>query len=54
MLKPGMTVLEFGCGTGHMACEIAKAVGPAGRVIATDNSEAQIANCNRYSQTSRR
>ena len=41
-LKPGMTVLEFGCGTGHMACEIAKAVGPKGRVIATDNSEAQL------------
>ena len=41
-LKPGMTVLEFGCGTGHMACELAKAVGPTGKIIATDFSEAQL------------
>jgi 2-polyprenyl-3-methyl-5-hydroxy-6-metoxy-1,4-benzoquinol methylase len=41
-LNTGMKVLEFGCGTGVMACELAKAVGPTGRVIAIDNSEAQL------------
>lgn len=38
-LKPGMTVLEIGCGSGHMACDIAKLVGPKGKVIAIDSSE---------------
>lgn len=41
-LTPGMTILEVGCGTGHMACELAKYVGPSGRVIAIDSSEDQI------------
>ena len=41
-LKPGMTVLEVGCGTGHMACVLAKYVGSAGKVIAIDNSAEQI------------
>lgn len=41
-LRPGMTLLEIGCGTGHMACDIASYLGPAGKVIATDSSEAQI------------
>ena len=41
-LNPGMTVLEFGCGTGIIACELAKMVGPSGKVIAIDNSEAQL------------
>ncbi len=42
-LKPGMKVLEIGCGTGHMAVDLAKKVGEHGRVFATDNSEAQLA-----------
>lgn len=41
-LKPGMTVLEIGCGAGQMACDLASVVGPRGKVIATDNSPAQI------------
>lgn len=41
-LKPGMTVLEIGCGSGHMACDIARLVGPKGKVIAIDSSEKQI------------
>ena len=42
-LKAGMKVLEVGCGTGHMAVDLAKIVGAAGMVIASDNSEAQLA-----------
>jgi ubiquinone/menaquinone biosynthesis C-methylase UbiE len=46
MIKAGLsnnlTVLEIGCGTGHMAVEIAKIVGKDGKVIATDVSETQL------------
>lgn len=42
-LKPGMTILEVGCGTGHMACDLAQVVGSQGKVIAIDSSAAQIA-----------
>lgn len=41
-LKPGMTVLEVGCGTGHMACDIADYLGPTGKVIAIDRESKQI------------
>lgn len=41
-LKPGMTILEVGCGTGHMACDLAAYLGPEGKVIATDSSKEQI------------
>ncbi|MBI9082188.1 MAG: class I SAM-dependent methyltransferase [Desulfobacterales bacterium] len=35
-LKPGMQVLDFGCGPGSFALEAAKRVGPSGRVYAVD------------------
>lgn len=35
-IKPGMTVLDTGCGPGFFTVQIAKLVGPAGRVIAAD------------------
>lgn len=41
-LMPGMKVLEIGCGFGQMAQELAQTVGPAGKVIAVDNSEQQL------------
>ena len=44
-LKPGMTVLEVGCGTGHMACDLAVYLGPNGKVIAIDSSTKQIEVC---------
>lgn len=37
-----MKVLEVGCGTGHMAVELAKITGITGEVIACDNSQAQL------------
>lgn len=42
-IKPGMKVLEIGCGTGHMACELAKLIGPKGRVFASDLYDEQLA-----------
>lgn len=41
-LKPDMSILEVGCGTGHMACDLAKYLGSSSKVIAIDNSEAHI------------
>jgi cyclopropane fatty-acyl-phospholipid synthase-like methyltransferase len=35
-LKPGMVVADIGAGSGYYASRIAKRVGPAGRVYATD------------------
>lgn len=41
-LKPGMKVLDVGCGAGVMTSWLAKQVGPSGSVTAIDNSEAQL------------
>lgn len=41
-LKEGMRVLDIGCGMGILACEIAKLVGPTGRVLGIDISQEQI------------
>ena len=35
-IRPGQIVVDFGCGPGHTAIEIAKWVGPAGHVHALD------------------
>ena len=35
-IKKGDTVLDIGCGTGELTLEIAKRVGPTGKVIAID------------------
>ena len=39
LLKPGMQVLDVGCGTGAISKDIAKKVGPQGHVTAIDNTE---------------
>lgn len=36
MLRPGLSVLDVGCGTGAITAGIAKAVGPAGEVLGVD------------------
>ena len=43
-LQPGMTVLELGCGDGVFTFEggLAKAIGPSGRVVATDASRGML------------
>ena len=35
-LEPGLTVVDYGCGPGHLAVELARRVGPRGRVLALD------------------
>ena len=40
--KPGEHVLDIGCGTGATTAEIARAVGPQGRVLGVDISEGLV------------
>jgi SAM-dependent methyltransferase len=44
-LEPGMSVLDLACGTGDPALEIARRVGPDGRVTATDLSAQMLDVC---------
>lgn len=39
----GTTVMEVGCGCGSLAIELARSVGPSGRLIAVDLSEPMLA-----------
>ena len=41
--KPGEKILDVGCGTGVNALAIARLVGPSGKVIGIDNSQAMLA-----------
>jgi ubiquinone/menaquinone biosynthesis C-methylase UbiE len=41
-LKEGMTVLDVGCGPGFFSIEMAKSVGPTGRVISADLQEGML------------
>ncbi len=41
-IKPGMTVLDFGCGPGYFSIEMAKMVGGSGKVIAADIQEGML------------
>lgn len=43
-LQPGERVLDVACGTGLVTFPAAHAVGPSGRVLATDISEAMVAH----------
>ena len=41
-LQPGMTVMDFGCGPGFFTLDMARIVGDAGRVIATDLQQGML------------
>ena len=47
-LAPGMTVADVGAGFGAWTVELAKAVGPSGRVLATDLGAAQLQSIREY------
>ena len=46
-LQPGLRVIEIGCGPGAAAIEVARRVGPSGRVLAVDRSAKAIAQLSR-------
>ena len=46
-LRPGMRVIEFGCGPGAAAREVADRVGPSGHVLAVDRSATAIGQVRR-------
>lgn len=41
-IRSGMKCLEVGCGSGDVAFDLARMVGPMGRVVATDTDEIKI------------
>jgi SAM-dependent methyltransferase len=41
-IQPGMACLEVGCGGGDVAFDLARMVGPEGRVVATDIDETKL------------
>ncbi|MEW6360217.1 MAG: methyltransferase domain-containing protein [Planctomycetota bacterium] len=46
-IKPGMTILEPGCGSGRLTKILSERVGPGGRIIAVDISPQMIEVCGR-------
>lgn len=42
-LEPGMTVLDFGCGTGRVSLPLARRLGPGGRLVAADMQQGMLA-----------
>jgi len=46
-LSPGDTVVELGCGTGHNLGRLVEAVGPTGRVIGVDLTDAMLSQARR-------
>jgi SAM-dependent methyltransferase len=49
-LRPGMRIVEIGCGTGNMTCWLAKQVGPTGAVVGVDRSPDQLEMARRLAE----
>lgn len=41
-IRPGMTVLDFGCGPGFFTVDMARLVGPTGRVVVADLQDGML------------
>ena len=41
-VRAGECVLDVACGTGHLACELGRLVGPAGKVVGVDLSQEMV------------
>ena len=40
--KPGQSILDLGCGTGHLSIELAREVGDEGRVVGVDTNKQRV------------
>lgn len=49
-LGPGMEILDLGCGSGDMTVELAKLVGPTGRVVGIDSDDRALDHARSLSQ----
>jgi len=49
-LRPGLRVVEIGCGSGNTACWVAEQVAPGGSVLAVDVSPDQIEQARRQAE----
>ena len=49
-LKPGMEVLDFGCGPGRVTLPLARLVGEQGKVVAADIQEGMVARAKQKAQ----
>lgn len=52
-LRPGGRVLDVGCGTGLSFAHLVEAVGPTGRIVGVDTSNAMLARARRRVETHR-
>lgn len=50
-LRPGMKVLDLGCGSGEVTVEMARQVGPDGRVVGIDMDEVVLAHARKAADT---
>jgi 2-polyprenyl-3-methyl-5-hydroxy-6-metoxy-1,4-benzoquinol methylase len=46
-VRPGMTVVDFGCGMGHFSLPMARMVGATGRVVCVDVQDKMLAGLRR-------
>jgi ubiquinone/menaquinone biosynthesis C-methylase UbiE len=53
LVRDGMTVIEPGCGMGFFTLEIARRVGPSGRVVALDLQQRMLAGLQRRARRAR-
>ncbi|RJR46515.1 MAG: class I SAM-dependent methyltransferase [Deltaproteobacteria bacterium] len=49
-LTPGLSILDLGCGTGKQTLPLAQAVGPKGKVLAVDISQAALDDLQRQAR----
>ena len=50
-VRPGLSVLDVGCGSGYLARKLAAAAGPSGHITGVDPSQAAVAYAQQHART---